>query len=77
MGFAGHLEVGDDASIGAQSGVSKSVPPGIMVFGYPARPHMEEFRIQAAQKQLPRLLKEIKDLRDRIRKLEEKMGKKC
>jgi len=77
VGFAGHLEVGDDASIGAQSGVSKSVPPGIMVFGYPARPHMEEFRIQAAQKQLPRLLKEIKDLRDRIRKLEEKMGKKC
>ena len=76
-GFAGHLSIGDGASIGAQSGVSKSVPPGILVFGYPARPYKEEFRIQAARNRLPQLLKELKDLKERIQKLEEKMGKQC
>ena len=32
------LEIGDGAVIGAQSGVSKNVPPGFMVTGYPAMP---------------------------------------
>jgi len=76
-GFAGHLSVGDGAAVGAQSGVNKSVPQGMLVFGYPAKPHMEEFRIQAALKKLPKLLKEIKDLKNRIRKLEETSGRKC
>lgn len=71
VGFAGHLEVGDGATVAAQSGVSKSIPPGGMVFGYPARPHHEELRIQAARQKLPELLKIIKDLKMRIKKLEE------
>ena len=77
VGFAGHLEVGDGAAIGAQSGVSKSVPAGLFVFGYPAKPHMEEFRIQGALKRLPELLKEIKSLKDRLEKLEQAMRKGC
>ena len=71
VGFAGHLEVGDGAAVAAQSGVSKSIPPGEMVFGYPARPHHEELRIQAARQKLPELLKIIKELKKRIEKLEE------
>ena len=77
VGFAGHLKVGDGVSIGAQSGVNKSIPPGIMVFGYPALPHMEEFRILAARKRLPKLLNEINDLKKRIEELEEKLRKRC
>ena len=73
VGFAGHLHVGDNVTIGAQSGVSKSIPPGIMVFGYPAKPHMEEFRIQGAQKRLPQLIKEVKQLKERIRELEKSL----
>lgn len=71
VGFAGHLHVGDGAAVAAQSGVSKSVPPGMMVFGYPARPHNEELRIQAARQKLPELLKIIKELKEKIEKLEE------
>ena len=70
VGFAGHLDVGDGAAVGAQSGVNKSIPPGLYVFGYPARPHMEEFRIQAVIKKLPQLQKELMDLKKKIRKSE-------
>jgi UDP-3-O-[3-hydroxymyristoyl] glucosamine N-acyltransferase len=75
VGFAGHLHVGDGAAVFAQSGVDKSIPPDTIVFGYPAKPHMEAFRILAAQNRLPQLLKEMKALKSRIEKLEEKMGK--
>src|SRR5262245_19397252 len=37
-GLVGHIRVGRGAQIGAQSGVSKSVPDGAVVFGYPAMP---------------------------------------
>lgn len=47
-GLAGHLRVGDDARIAAQAGVIGSVPAGTTVSGYPARPHREFLRAQAA-----------------------------
>ena len=75
VGFAGHMEIGDGAAIGAQSGVSKSVPKGVFMFGYPAKPHIEEFRIQAALKRLPQMLKQIKELNEKIQILEKKMRK--
>ena len=77
VGFAGHMKVGDGAAVGAQSGVSKSIPPGGYVFGYPAKPHMEEFRIQGALKRLPQLLKEIKELKEQVLRLEQEMRKRC
>jgi UDP-3-O-[3-hydroxymyristoyl] glucosamine N-acyltransferase len=43
------------------------------MFGYPAKPHVEEFRIQAALKRLPQLLKQIKKLSEKIEILEKKM----
>ncbi len=70
-GFAGHMSIGDGAAIGAQSGVTKSVAEGVYVFGYPAKPHKEEFRIQGAQRRLPELLKEIKELKKRVQQLEQ------
>lgn len=77
VGFAGHLEVGDGVAIGAQSGVHKSIPPGEFIFGSPALPHKEAFRIQAALKKLPQLLKEIKKMKEKIEELEDKMRKVC
>ena len=74
-GFAGHLTVGDGVSIGAQSGIHKSIPPGQMVFGYPAKPYSEEFRIQAALRRLPQLLKEVKDIKRRIQEMEQALRK--
>jgi UDP-3-O-[3-hydroxymyristoyl] glucosamine N-acyltransferase len=47
-GLVGHIEIGDDARIGAQAGVIASVPAKGAVSGYPARPHREFLRAQAA-----------------------------
>lgn len=72
-GLAGHIEIGDRAMIGAQAGVTKSVPPGIAVSGYPARPHAEAKRREAAALHLPKALKKIAELEHRIEMLEKKL----
>lgn len=61
-GLAGHIEVGDKATIAAQAGVFGSVEPGAVVSGYPARPHKEALRAQAALFRLPRLMKRLRAL---------------
>jgi UDP-3-O-[3-hydroxymyristoyl] glucosamine N-acyltransferase len=61
-GFQGHIEVGAGARIGAQAGVTASVAPGETVSGYPARPHREALRVQAATFRLPELMRRVKEL---------------
>lgn len=68
-GFVGHITIGDDAFIGAKAGVSKDVAPGGKVTGYPARDFMKMRRIEAAESELPELLKEVKRLRKEIEEL--------
>ena len=75
-GFAGHMKVGDGAAIGAQAGVVKSVPDGVMVSGYPARPHREELKKEAAIHRLPQILTEFKEIKKQIQQLVEKMREK-
>lgn len=62
-GLNGHINIGDGAVIGAQSGVFGDVPAGATYSGYPARPHREALRAQAALFKLPQLLKRLR-LRD-------------
>lgn len=59
-GFQGHIEVGAGARVGAQAGVTASVAPGETVSGYPARPHREAMRAQAALFRLPELMRRVK-----------------
>lgn len=69
-GFAGHLEVADGAAVGAQAGVTKSISSGQVVFGTPANPVKEEFRLHAMIKRLPELIQDIKALKKKIELLE-------
>ena len=59
-GLQGHIRIGDGATIGAQAGVFGSVPPGAVYSGYPARPHRDALRAQAALFRLPRLLRQLR-----------------
>lgn len=61
-GINGHIRIGDGATIAAQAGVFGDVPPGVMVSGYPARPHREALKGQAAVARLPRLLQRLRAL---------------
>ena len=69
-GLCGHIRIGDYVRIGAQSGVTKSIPEGQEVLGAPAIPIAQFKRLQAHLWKLPRLKDKIKDLQDRLTKLE-------
>jgi len=69
-GLVGHITVGDGAIAAAQAGVTKSIPPHTMVSGYPARPHDVAKRVNACVQNLPQLYKRIKELEQKIEKLE-------
>ena len=61
-GFQGHHTIGSGARIGGQSGVFGDVPAGETWSGYPARPHRESLRAQAALFKLAGLLRRIERL---------------
>ncbi|MFC1538549.1 UDP-3-O-(3-hydroxymyristoyl)glucosamine N-acyltransferase [Candidatus Latescibacterota bacterium] len=71
-GFAGHLNIGNGSSVGAQAGVTKDVPDGETVSGYPAKNHMKAMRLEAALRSLPDLIKKIKKLENILLKQENK-----
>jgi UDP-3-O-[3-hydroxymyristoyl] glucosamine N-acyltransferase len=61
-GVGGHLTIGDGARIAAQAGVISSVEAGEAVSGFPARPHREFLRAQAALYRLAPYVKVLESL---------------
>ncbi len=74
-GLVGHITIGDGAIVAAQAGVTKSVPPGVKVSGYPAKPHEKAKRVNACVQRLPEVYRKLKELEERVRELEEKQNK--
>ena len=68
--LTGHIRVGKGAMVGAQSGVTKSVPAETVVSGYPAVPHSLWKRLSALVHRLPDLVRRTKDLEERVERLE-------
>lgn len=66
VGVAGHLDIGAGARVGAQGGVIGDVPAGETYSGYPARPHREALRAQAAFFKLPDTLRRIRELERKL-----------
>ena len=61
-GIPGHLHIGDGATVAARAGVFGDVPAGEVYSGYPARPHREALRAQAALARLPKLMERLRAL---------------
>ena len=61
-GVAGHLRVGEGAIIMGQSGIISDVEKGAILFGSPARPRKEAFKLLALYGRLPELFESIKKL---------------
>ena len=75
VGFTGHLEVADGTKIGAQSGVHRSVSvPNTIIFGSPAMPQREAFRVQGAITQLPDLLQTVRTLQNEVDELKRRLA---
>lgn len=62
VGINDHAVIGDNCIVGGGSNVYKSLPPGSVVWGSPARPLNEEKKIQSIIKRLPEMRQKIKDL---------------
>lgn len=60
VGVVGHIEIGSRSVVGGNSVVTKSLPEGSFVTGFPARPHREWSEAQAALYRLPRILKQLR-----------------
>jgi len=73
-GLGGHLTVGDGAVIGAQAGVTKDVPPGAFVSGYPAMPHRKARRMHAHVMRLPELKKKVDGIEEQLNEIRGKAG---
>jgi UDP-3-O-[3-hydroxymyristoyl] glucosamine N-acyltransferase len=59
-GFNGHITVGENTVVMAKSGVTKDIPAGSVVSGFPAIDHKKELEQQAALRRLPEVLKNLK-----------------
>jgi len=69
-GVVGHVEIGDNVIVGAQAGVTKSVPPNQVVSGYPARKHSEAKSINAHLTRLPKLYRDVEELKKIVNDME-------
>ena len=63
VGITDHAVIGDNCIIGGGSNVYKSLEPGSVVWGSPAKPINQEKRIQIILKKLPAIYKKIKDFK--------------
>ncbi len=62
VGVTDQVEIGDNCMVGAASNVYKSLEPGSVVWGSPAKPITFEKRLQVLIKKLPDIYKKVKNL---------------
>jgi UDP-3-O-[3-hydroxymyristoyl] glucosamine N-acyltransferase len=61
-GVGDHRHVGAGAQIAVRAGVTRDVPAGAKISGYPAQSHSDQLRMEAALRRLPELLETVKRL---------------
>lgn len=66
VGIVGHITTADDVIVEAQSGVSKTITSKGAYFGSPAKEHRTALRMEAALRQLPQLLTDVREMQQRI-----------
>jgi len=75
VGVGDHLKVGSNAKIAGKTGVTRDVPNGQVVFGYPGFEFKEAYRMIAALRKTPSMIKQLSRLEkavERLQHMEEK-----
>jgi UDP-3-O-[3-hydroxymyristoyl] glucosamine N-acyltransferase len=68
------MTIGDDAVVHAQAGITNNVPERGVVIGAPAQPKRDFLEREVYLKKLPGLWKQLKELKQQIALLAEKLG---
>lgn len=71
VGVADHMKIGDDAVVGGGSGIATDVPAGEIHMGYPALRKDRKVEELLHVNRLPRMLRDLLDLRRRVASLEQ------
>lgn len=74
VGVSDHISIGDDAVIVARSGVATSVPPRQVWGGFLAAPWQDATQDLFSTRRVPRMLRDLDDLRQRLARLEQRMN---
>ncbi len=70
-GISGHLEIGDGVRVGGGSAVVDNWPAGAEIWGFPARAFKQTVRSMAHAGRADELVKRVRELEQRLKKLEE------
>jgi UDP-3-O-[3-hydroxymyristoyl] glucosamine N-acyltransferase len=73
-GLPDHLTIGDDALVQAQAGITNHVPPKSIIIGSPAEPKRRFLEQQVQIRRLPKISAELKELRQQVAALTEKLN---
>jgi UDP-3-O-[3-hydroxymyristoyl] glucosamine N-acyltransferase len=68
------LKLGQQAIVGAKSGVMRDIPAGGRVLGIPAMPDKQAKRQMIAAQQLPEMMHRLRELEKQFRQLAAKPG---
>ncbi len=72
VGSVGHITVGSDSMVTAQSGISKDLPAGGTYRGSPAQPIRDQLRLEANMREIGSLKEKLQLLAAKISELESK-----
>lgn len=75
VGIAGHSHIGNKVSLGAQSGIPGDLKDGSQLIGTPPMELKQYFKASIAQRSLPEMLKEIRQLRKELNELKQQINK--
>ncbi|HVM33019.1 MAG TPA: UDP-3-O-(3-hydroxymyristoyl)glucosamine N-acyltransferase, partial [bacterium] len=70
VGLAGHLKIGDQVTLATRTGVMEDIPDKGLYWGSPSAPMAEEMKNVAAYRQLPQLLKRLRQLEKIVEKIQ-------
>ena len=73
-GAVGHITIGEDSTVFAKSAVTKDLPAGSFVSGFPAENHAQQLRIQASLRRMPEMLQAFSRLQERVTQLETQLN---
>ncbi len=72
-GLPDHLTIGDDALVHPQAGITSDVRPKSIIIGSPAEPKLRFLEQQLQIRRLPKISRELKELKQQVAVLTEKL----